>query len=174
MMSSTSAACCWWSWDTMWLNFILWRMMPARSNCASACANQRAGRSGQKDGSSTATQYKVAPGQSSEDSYTLIPPFVGVTNVGCWRYRAVIMMNPNPRLYFYYNQLTRVSTVWRSVAGLISHWFYITAGCGIALTVPCCSWSVVKCMMLQWTRLLGCSETAPFMHWCHCDGGSHA
>jgi hypothetical protein len=45
--------------------------MPARSNCASACANQRAGRSGQKGGSRTATRYSVAPSESSAGSVIL-------------------------------------------------------------------------------------------------------
>jgi hypothetical protein len=44
--------------------------------------------------------------------------------VGCWRCRAVIMTNPNPQLYFYYNQLIQVSAVWRSVVALIGHGFY--------------------------------------------------
>ena len=41
IISSTSAACCWWSWDTTYLNFVLWRMTAANSNCSLACANQR-------------------------------------------------------------------------------------------------------------------------------------
>ena len=58
-MSSTSGACCWWSCDTTKLNLVLWRVTAAISNCASACANQRAGQSGQKGDRRTATLYTV-------------------------------------------------------------------------------------------------------------------
>jgi hypothetical protein len=72
MISFTSVACCWCSWDTMWLNLDLWRVMPAISNCASTCANHRAGRSGQKGGRRTATQYSDVSTASSGVSYMLI------------------------------------------------------------------------------------------------------
>jgi hypothetical protein len=68
MMSSSSAACQWSSWEITWQNLVFSLVMPAKVNCASARANHTAGRSAQNGGRGTATLDIFADDEQSAES----------------------------------------------------------------------------------------------------------
>jgi hypothetical protein len=118
--------------------------MAASSNCASARANQRAGRSGQKGGRRTATLCIAAPGVSSEDSgMTVFFDHVGVTNAGSCPYSLTMLA------WF---------ACWRLVAGpwrLDDGSFYLSTR-----SLPSAGWSLEACRLVNG----GCAVEMPLLY----------